>query len=131
MAGPIEPSTAVEEAGPLWQQSVSFQGVTLIHQQAIPPASTAPDNVGGADFGFKEGRLPIYASTEPATQVSASEMLVVHDAHGRAIATEMICVFAPPTLPDEFRAQLEPYMLEPFQQWQVMFRIAEGSNDAA
>jgi len=122
LAGPIEHSTAVEEAGPLWQQRVSYQFVSLIHQQAIPPASTVPDNLGG---------VPIFASTEPATEVSTSEMLIVRDADGRAVATEMICVFAPPTLPGEFRALLEPHMLEHFQQWRVMFKIAKASNDAA
>ncbi len=131
MAGPIEHSAVVEEVGPLWQQCVSYQGASLIHQLAIPPASTVPDNLDGADLGLKEARVPIYASTEPATQVSPSEMLVVRDADGRAIATEMICVFAPLTLPDEFRRLLEPYVLEQFQQWRVMFRIAEASNDAA
>src|SRR5687768_14355393 len=95
MAGPIEHSTAMEEAGPLWQQRISYQGVSVIHQQAIPPASTAPENLGGAGLDFVEARVPIYASPEPATQVSTSELLVVRGADGRAIATEMICVFAP------------------------------------
>ena len=127
MAGPIEHSAAMEEAGPLWQLRVSHQGVSLIHQQAIPPASI-PDN---PDLGFEEASVPIYASTEPAAQVSTSEMLIVRDTHGRAIATEMICIFGPLTLPAEMRSLLEPLALEQFQQWRVMFRTAQASNDAA
>ena len=131
MAGPVAHGTAMEEAGPLWQQRIPYQGGSLIHQQAIPPASTAPDSTGGAGSDSEAARVPIYASMEPATQVSTDEMLVVRDAGGKVVTTEMICVFGPPTLPAEFRSLLEPYMLEHFQQWQVMFRIAEASNDAA
>ena len=121
MAGPIEHSMEMEEAGPLWQQRISNQGVSLVCQQTIPPAST----------GSAELRVPIYVSAEPATQVSTSEMLVVRDADGRAVATEMICVFGPPVFPAEFHSLLEPDMLEHFQQWRVMFRLAEVSDDAA
>ena len=92
VAGPIEHSTEMEEAGPLWQQRVSHQGVSLVHQQTIPPAST----------GSAEARVPIYASAEPVTQVSTSEMLVVRDADGRAVATEMICIFGPPTAAERY-----------------------------
>jgi len=131
MAGPIVHGTAMEEAGPLWQQCVSYQGVSLTHQQSIPPASSVPDSFGGTDFDFEAAAVPIYASMQPATQVSTSEMLVVRDASGKVVATEMVCVFGPPALPTEFRSLVEPYMLEHFQQWRVMFRVAEASNDAA
>ena len=121
MVGPIDPSRAMEEAGPLWQQRVSYHGVNLIHQQAIPPATTEPSGT----------RTPIYASAEPASQVSSSDMLVVRDADDKDVATEMICIFGPPILPAGFLSDLEPALLKYFQQWRVMFRLADASSDAA
>lgn len=126
MSGAIEHTAAMEEAGPLWQRRIVYEGVRVV-QQPIAPAEPAPDSPHG---GGMTG-VPIYASPEPATEVATGDMLVVRDDDGTDVVTEMICVFAPPTLPAEFLSMLDPSALEHVQRWRVTFRLADTSTDVA